>query len=388
MTNTETWQGRLALMAAHCAGMVALVALPVLVGTLIASYGLDPQRAGGLVTLFLGGAVAGSLFFAPRLHRFRARPAATVGYAGAALAFGAVAQNGDYVAMAVMHAVAGIAAGSALSFTHGTIGRSAQPHRLFAFVNIALGVFAVAFLAVAPKFVALFGGQALFWLLGGIMALAAAACALAFPVPPPGQVGVPGQADGSGGQPLGSRIWLGAVGVSCLSLMNASVFSFVERIGVDRGFGAEAMAGVLIAIGITNLFPAPLAVLLERRLPARIVVLAGPVVHALVVLVVTRSTDFLPYAVAACVLPGILLFVHTFAFGLLARLDPSGRILAATPAMMMTGAALGPILGGTVVKLYDYGILGLVVVLIAPLAVACFAQARPVPMPAAAEQAA
>jgi len=386
MTNTETWQGRLALMAAHCAGMVALVAMPVWVGTLMARYGLGPQQAGGLVTLFLGGAVAGSLLFASLLNHFRARLAVTLGYAGAALVFAAMSQSGGYGVMALMHALAGVAAGSALSFTHGTIGRSANPHRLFAIVNIALGIFAVAFLTVSPKLVSMFGGPALFWMLCGIMAVAAVACALTFPVPSPSREGAQEAATVGGGQRLAVGALLGAIGVGCLSLMNATVFSFVERIGVDRGFSGEAVAGVLIAIGITNLFPAPLAVLLERRIPARVVVLAGTAAHALLALVVTRSTAFLPYAAAACVLPGLMLFVHNFAFGLLARLDPSGRVLAATPAMIMAGAALGPLLGGTVVKLSHYGNLGLVFVLIAPLALIFFALMGPAP--AAAEQAA
>ena len=37
-TSTESWPGRIALMVAHCAGMVDLVALPVWVGALIAQY--------------------------------------------------------------------------------------------------------------------------------------------------------------------------------------------------------------------------------------------------------------------------------------------------------------------------------------------------------------
>ncbi|RIX49581.1 MAG: MFS transporter [Rhodocyclales bacterium GT-UBC] len=381
MTSTENWQGQLALMVAHCAGMVALVALPVLVGTLVAQYGFDAQRAGGLVTLYLGGAVAGSLFFAPYLNRFHARSAATAGYACAALAFAGLAGSGDYGAMALLHGLAGIAAGSALSFTHGTIGRSAQPHRLFGMVSIALGIFAIAFLGGTPKLVAMVGGPALYWVLGASMLAAACVAAIAFPTAPQGERSSGGA--GEAGQPLSAAAWLGAVGLAFFSLMNATVFSFVERIGIERGFGSEAVSGVLVAIGLINLFPAPLAVFLERRWSARAVVLAGPLVLAVLALVVTRSVDFLPYAAAAGFLPGVLLFVHTFAFGLLARLDPSGRILAATPAMMMTGAALGPILGGTVVTLAGYDNLGLVVVLVAPLAIACFARARPAPAVAA-----
>lgn len=44
MTTTEKWPGRIALMVAHCAGMVDLVALPVWVGTLIRPISSIPSR--------------------------------------------------------------------------------------------------------------------------------------------------------------------------------------------------------------------------------------------------------------------------------------------------------------------------------------------------------
>ena len=58
----------------------------------------------------------------------------------------------------------------------------------------------------------------------------------------------------------------------------------------------------------------------------------------------------------------------------LARLDPTGRAVAATPAMLMVGAAIGPVLGGTLVKAYGYPALGtaaLVVDLVAAILFAC-----------------
>ena len=60
------------------------------------------------------------------------------------------------------------------------------------------------------------------------------------------------------------------------------------------------------------------------------------------------------------VLIALMVFTHTFLFGLLARLDPSGRAVAATPAMLMIGAAIGPVLGGTAIQLAGYPGLGIV----------------------------
>ncbi|MDU6321064.1 MFS transporter, partial [Bradyrhizobium sp.] len=335
---TETWRGRIALMVAHCAGMVDLVALPVWVGALIERYRFSPQQAGLLATLFLLGAVLSSLVFAPRFNRMNARLAATAGYAVAALVFLAASQTSEFALLAMLHALAGATAACGLSFTHGTIARSANPHRLFAIVGMALGVFAILFLGMTPNLVARFGGAALFVVFAGVMAVAALAAALAFPK------GVVRSDEDLIAEVshLPRAVWFGIAGISCMALTQAMLFSFIERIGADRGFGVEAVTGVLIALGFVNLLPAPLAAVLERRLPARYVLLAGPVCQALIAVTITFGSGFLTYAVPTAIFAAVMIFTHTFAFGLLSRLDPTARALAGTPAMLMIGAAIGP----------------------------------------------
>ncbi|MCS0627890.1 MFS transporter [Telluria mixta] len=370
-STTENWGGRATLMVAHCAGMVDLVALPVWVGVLISGYGLDPQQAGGLATLFLLGAVSASLLVAPRFARLPARATAAAGFAIAALAFGAVGMVDGYMTMAVLHVVAGLAAATALSVTHATIGASGNPHRLFAIVGFALGVFGILFMGGVPKIVAAVGAPALFRCFAGIMAFAACVAALGFPEAPAASA-----VTQRSGAKLPRAVWLAAIGVSCMALVQAMMFAFVERIGADRSFGAGTVAGVLIALGFVNLIPAPLAAFLQKRVNPRTVLVCGPVVQALLALLMTQSQTFVPYAAGAMFFAAVMIFTHTFAFGLLAALDPSGRAVGATPAMLMIGAAVGPILGGTVVKLAGYQSLGFAAVLIAACAVACFMPRR------------
>lgn len=376
----EPWRGRIALMVAHCAGMVDLVALPVWMGALIARYGLPPQQAGTLVTLFLLGAVGSSLFCAPRFRRLHTRAVAAGGFTVAALAFAGVAATSDYAAMAGLHLLAGLAAGSALSVTHGTVGLSANPHRMFALCGLALGVFAIVFLGAMPEIVAVNGGPALFVAMAAIMLAAAATSALLFPGRRDRAASVDGAADprvGSGTEvpPISGAVWLAALGIGCMGLVQAMMFSFLERIGADRGYSASAVTSVLIALGVVNLFPAPLAALLEKRWPARYVVLAGPVVQALLAFTIAHSSSFASYAGAASVFAAVMIFTHTFAFGLVAQLDPGGRALSATPAMLMVGAAIGPVLGGTLVQHAGYAMLGTTALMIATITVLCFARA-------------
>src|SRR5881628_3846562 len=160
MTNTDRLKGRIVLSIAHVAGMIDLVALPVWVGTLMSRYQFSPQQAGGLATLFLIGVVVSSMFFAPRFNRIAGRIAAPVGFTLAAAIFFALSFTVAYQTMALLHGLGGLAVGCSLSVTHGTIGRSANPHRLFAVAGLALAVFAIAFLGGVPQIVQMAGGAA------------------------------------------------------------------------------------------------------------------------------------------------------------------------------------------------------------------------------------
>ncbi|WP_156379551.1 MFS transporter [Acidovorax sp. Root402] len=376
MITTNSLRGRVALMVGHCAGMVDLVALPVWVGTLISVYRFDPQQAGLLATLFLAGAVAASLLLAPFFQLLRGRSVATTGFAGAAVAFVAASTTQQFALLALLHGVAGVAAGAALSVTHGTIARSQNPHRLFALVGMALGVFAIVFLGGTPVLVAQQGGPVLFQVFAGVMAVGAMTAAVAFPAPD-----IAGGAERSRtpATPLPAAVWWGVTGIAALGLVQSMTFSFLERVGSDRGYGMQAVTGVLIALGVVNLFPAALAAVLEKRWAARNVLLAGPALQAFLVVVIMNSPVFAPYAAAAAVFAAVMIFTHTFAFGVLARLDPSGRALAATPAMLMFGAAIGPILGGTLVKAWGYGSLGVAALAIDAVAVYAFARIHRAP---------
>ncbi|WP_414696144.1 MFS transporter [Paraburkholderia sp.] len=374
-----------ALMAAHCAGMVDLVALPVWVATLIGGLHLDAQHAGALPTLFLAGVVASSAVCSPLLLRLAALPThlparafVTAGFALASLAFYGAGASGTYAAMAVLHLLAGLAVGCSLSITHGTIARSENPHRLFAFAGFALGAFSIAFLGATPPAVAAFGARAFFNIVAAVMTLAALSSALAFPAV---ASNVDAQASAAARTPLAAPVWFAIAGVICMALTQAMLASFVARIGVERGFGLAAVTSVLIALGLVNLLPAPLAALTQRRLDARLVVLAGPLAQTVLALTITLASGFTPYAVATAVFPAVMIFCHTYAFGLLSRLDASGRAAAATPAMVMAGAATGPLLGGALVKHFGYGSLGCAALAVSALACCCFARIPRSPQP-------
>ena len=146
-------------------------------------------------------------------------------------------------------------------------------------------------------------------------------------------------------------LWIGILGLCCMAVVQSMAFSFLERAGVDRGFGVEKVTAILVALGFINLFPNVLAAVWEKRLNPKV-----------------------PYAVAGSLFVAVMLFTHVFGFGLLARLDTTGRALAATPAIMMSGGAIGPVLGGTLVKYSSYQALGAAAIVMGIAALVCFAK--------------
>lgn len=364
-----------ALMLGHCAGMLDLVGLPVWVGAnLVGFYKFDPQKAGLLATVFLLCAVISSMVLAPRFGRSAAKSITVIGYVVASLAFvGLATFAGDnYSTMLLLHAIGGLGAGSALTMVHGTMGRSDNPHRMFAYASIAVGVFGIVVLGSGPVIIEKVGGSMLWFVFAGVMGLAALLALVAFPKVPAAKP----HPEGSTGR-ISRHVWFGIVGMAILCMAHSMIFPFVERLGIERGYGLAVVATVLMSIGFANLVPSPLAAVLEKRLRPERAIVGGTLFHMVLVLLVTQVDRLEVYAPLVAILSTPLLFIHTFLFGLLARLDPSGRAVAATPAMLMIGSAIGPALGGTLLMAGGYQGLGFGVAAFGLLAAVFFAQIRP-----------
>jgi hypothetical protein len=298
--------------------------------------------------------VIASTFLSPKFNKVPRRVLTALGFGLASVTFYVISRQSmsveHFALIAALHGLGGVGVGTALSFTHGSIGRSANPHRLWAFSNIALGVFAIVFMGGMPPLIAAKGAPVLFSVFAGLMVLGCAVAALAFPQDKTAQDSDLATNQANTAIPKGA--WFLIAAVICLLLNQTMIFSFVERIGAAHGFKPEEVTKVLIAVGLVALLPGALAAFLQTRWSPIAVGIAGPIGQAALALAMTLSVSFAPYAVAAAVYVFIVIFAHTFLFGLLAKLDTSGRLVAATPAMMMIGSCIGPALGGVVVQAF------------------------------------
>ena len=376
MTSTESKRGLFALMVAHCAGMLDLVALPLWVGTLISQYKFDPVQAGGLATLFLIGASLASVFFASRFHKVNAKTAAVAGFAGSLVAFLICSRTDVYAVLAALHLLGGFCAGTALSFTHGTIGRAGNPHRVFSIVSLAIGIFGFIFLGSMPNIVDKLGGPALFLSFSAVMGAAALAALFFFPTPVRHIAADDAEAAGVRARPIGRAAWYTIIAISLMCTTQSMTLSFYKTIGEARGFGLELVTLALVIYGLVTMLPGPLAGLLEKRFAATTVTCTMPALQAVFALIITHTSNFPLYALGGAMMAFTIIFTHTFAFGLLARLDPSGRATAGTPAMLMIGSAFAPFIGGALVNLFGFEAIGYAAVVIVIIELALYNATR------------
>ncbi len=336
MKTSSTLSISAALVVGHIAGMIDLASLPLWVDTLITGYGYRPATAGLLPTGFLVGVVGTSLLLA-RGGRFpKGRLLAPIGYWIAAAALLLVPTTRIFSVHLALHVIGGLAVGLALSSVHRAMGHLANPHRIFSMAGLGFGLFTLVFLGAVPQLVASLGPDMLFTALGGTMLCAAIVTTFLMPADVQDKNGRDELALRG---PLPTTVKFAIAGIMAMALVQAMVFSFLVQVGSAHGFGMENITAVLITLGVVNLFPPALAALLEKRLSAIGVARIAPIVQGLLALLIMVSPVFGGYAFGAAIFSGVLIFTHTFVFGFLAREDSSGRAVAATPAMMMTGSA-------------------------------------------------
>ncbi|SPO62084.1 MULTISPECIES: MFS transporter [Pseudomonas] len=365
----ESRGGIVALIIGHCAGLMDITALPIWVGmVLVGSLALEPQKAGFLLTLFLGSVVLSSLYFAPRLTRINRRRIQPMAYALAGLAFAWMTQVGsNYGLLATTHVIAGLSVGCGLSIVHGTMGGTGNPHRTAAIAFTMLSLVSTLMLSILPPLVGRIGPNVFFYTMAGIMFIASLAGLLAFP-----QIDKVAKHESLAVSRLPARVWFAIAGVSLLMVTHSMILGFVERIGVSHGFSTAQITTVLVVSGLANLVFVTLSGPLGSRLSAGWVVVIGPLIQATAALTVAQLSIYATYIVGTSIFISVLTFTHVFAFGLIARMEPTGRVLAATPVMIMAGSAVGPLLGGMLAQHVDYASLGWAAVAFGLLAATSF----------------
>lgn len=371
MNTIDTLRGRAALIVVTSAAMIEYGGMPLWVGVLMDHWGFDPKQAGALISTYLGGAVVSGFIAASLFGHLRSgRVMATLGLALAAMIFALIARSTQFNTLLMLHFCGGLCIGPVLAASQGTTGRSQNPHRLFAMTAVASSICAASFLAIMPAVVAEVDGS-LFFNVVGVIFLAGAGAALFF-FPAAGVKQRP--ADSPAKAKIGMPVWCGLFGLVSMALVYSMTMSFVERVGAHREYGLVLVSTVLTVMAVTKLFPAALAGLLENRIQVRQVLIGAPIVQALACTAIFAVPNVTVYSVAAPIFITTLLFAQVFAFGVISRLEPTGRATALSPSIMMVGSGVGPFLGGSLIKAFGYPALAVAGCLVALCAIGFFSR--------------
>lgn len=324
--------------------------LPVMLGSLADSFGLDARAAGLMGSICFAGYLAGTLGAPLWMNRLNWRLLTLVSTAGTALFFALSAGVDSVPLLYVMWALIGFFASTMTCL--GMRILSDLPNKVRAFgvrQGVELSVTAAVLFALPPLVIAHFKYPGAALALAGVVALLGLS-ALWVPHGPPTAAPAPGHASAATIHhgPLPAASWR-ALGLFFLFLVgNIGLWAFLERIGSSLKITPAEMGivfAVLKLLGSVAAFSVAAAGERLGALRAACLVL-GAVGVGLALL--TGASGFSGFALGAWIWEFAFTCGCVFQTAAIARSDPSGRAVTLVPAVFALSSMAGPGLAGQI----------------------------------------
>jgi hypothetical protein len=285
----------------------------------------------------------GGLAAAPVAHRLWPRALALVGFAGFIAGNAAATLSLNPWLNAGFLAVAGLAAGAAAAASARLMSTSPRPENLAAQIGIFTAGVLIVFGGGGAWATAEFGRVGLH---GSMVIIAALLAPLALTLPERGTANV--APPSAARRPMNWAVAALLLGVLLYAAKDGAAWSMGQVVADGKGFGAGGKALLLGGAGVSSILGAALAVWSSRRgrwlLPAVIGLTLNTVLGSMQFLVPGMA----PFVIAQLTYSGSHLFIVPFMLGLAAHIDPRGRLVAATGAVLAFGAAVGPLVGAAI----------------------------------------
>ncbi len=341
-----------AMVIVVCTGFSSQMVVPMWIGAVIDDLALSAKAAGSIAAVEFACVAIVSLIVAAIVHRVSVRRLSIAGLIVLTLANGLSALATTLDALILWRAFAGIGKGLVVAGIFALAARTERPTRTFAVLNVTYAGFSTLFFLIVPHAINA-GGMA-----GAFLTMAAVGVvgAVFLPLIPSSH------ADMRGAMAKGGKLTMaGGAVLLCLGLLwcaHNALWTFIERIGIELGLAVATIGAVLSLSSFITIGGPALARLVDTRFglaPPILIAVGGKVVLALLI----------GFAVAAPIYLGatplfqlLALFVVPYMQGLMAKVDPAGRLAAASSAAMTAGSALGAFIGGVTVDALGYPGLG------------------------------
>lgn len=341
------------------ASAAMIVAMPGLLASMSAQLDLTSSQIALISSSEMAGITLTTLVVAAWLHRLDRRRAALAGLVLIVAANLLSASAASFPVLVATRFAAGLAAGALQGIVSASIAATAIPERIFAIyltanltaTAILLGVLSRLNAVGHPEWlfmiiVALAIGAILLrrWLPAGPMASATNAIKLARPRFLHGVAAL-----------LGTFVLLVGIGLT---------WPLVGMLGLERRFSGESVAGTLSLATVGGIAASVLVSAAGNRLGRRLPIVAGAAGLCISALTFVLGSGQTSFAAAAFLFMFCWVLILPYCSGIVARLDPSGRLSVLWMTMQFAGLAAGPVMAaGLVLSSTDLPFYG---------AVACF----------------
>ncbi|MGI9284490.1 MAG: MFS transporter [Pseudomonadales bacterium] len=333
--------GRYLYYALFSSGLLSFYLLPLWSGIFSESYGLAGSQVGVLLAADMGAGTVASLLARFWIHRVRWRPVLWMSITSTAAlnAFSAIAT--DYHALLVIRLAAGFGAATMMAFAYAALASADNPNREFSIALAAQVAVGAVLLLLSSKLLQLDGPEAVFL-------LAAAASMLPvlfyryFPHKNPAPAVLDAPLDALPGKPVSLALLAVVLFMTALT----AIWVFVERLGVNQGFGHVSI-GIVLSGGLAFSFagaisPSWLVSYVSRD---RLVTVGYGALLMTLIMLSTPSVIWM-FALAICVYNFFYSFVMPLQSAWISSSDSSGRNAVLVPVAQGVGATLGPIAAG------------------------------------------
>jgi len=331
-----------AIVAAGTVGEVLLYIVPILLGAVVESFEIREGTAGLVMSLEIAVSAGAALIFTSVVHRVPIRQFVILGVFVIFLGDFASAFLPSFSLFVAARVVAALGAGAVFAAANTMAAQRENPEKTFAILSFSVIVAAtVGYIAITTA-IQNFGPQSSF-----------AALALLSLLALPFLIWFPNQLQHEAEAPslkLGASRRLPAIAalaaIFILFIGQNGLWAYAERIGASLEIPLATISQVLILNGIISLSGPVFAHWLNIRFGRRVPIILAFSVQIVMSLALVYASSFTTYASALIILNTAFMFSIPYLKGIMAAIDPSGRVAGASAAFITIGAALGPGIAG------------------------------------------
>ncbi len=331
--------------------------MPFTMGVLTDGFKFSLEHAGVLLSAEMAGAAALSLLLSPFVGKLDLRKMAFIGGLLIISGHSMTAMATGYVPVGVSRIITGAGTGILNAVVFAAIARTKEPERLMGFIEGVLALVGAFIMVLLPYVISGFGPRAYFWALAALVL-----CTFwVFTWLPKSSAE---EEEKNKERPSVSVPVVCLVACSSAALFSGQtlIWSFTERIGVTLGLSMEQIGWILGGTGLSGLAGAAVPTLLGRkygRIPPLVFGILG---MGASFIGTTFASEPVLYAVSLIGYGFFIGFCVPYAMGIIAAVDPLGRMTALFGAVTPFCAIFLPAFGAYLITAYSYRMLGLMCV--------------------------